>query len=242
MPLEAGGERRLRIAAHNGAPEWGGAEIATSLLLQGLQERGHQVVLYHNRSLVARHAVRYGLEVRRAYLGGDVALHHALRFAVQLRRLRPDALIVGTFRKLWLAAVAARLAGVPVVTRIGLSTDLPRNLKYRVVFRRFVARVITNADDITAAYRRALPEAPPPIIRTIHKGIRLPPPRRSREETLDVLDLPAGVPVVGGVGRLVEQKRFDRLLEAFAFVPPPARLVVVGDGPLRPELETLARD
>ena len=229
----------LRIAAHNGAPEFGGAEIATALLLTGLRDRGHEVILFHNRDVVARGVARYGVQTRRGRLGGDVAVHHALRFALQLRRWRPDVLIVGTFRKLWLAALAARLAGVPVVARIGLSTDVPRNIKYRFVFRRWVDAVVTNAEDLAAAYHGALPTAPPPRIVTVHKGVE-PPAETAPGRTRRALDVPAGAPLIGGVGRLVEQKRFDRLLRAVALLPARVHCLVVGGGPLRAELESLA--
>lgn len=49
--------------------------------------------------------------------------------------------------------------------------------------------------------------------------------------------------VLGAVGRVERQKRFDTLLEAFATLhktEPRLRLVVVGDGSLRGELESLA--
>ncbi|MGO0123314.1 glycosyltransferase family 4 protein [Desulfothermobacter acidiphilus] len=57
------------------------------------------------------------------------------------------------------------------------------------------------------------------------------------------LDLPAGVPLVGTVARLVPQKGLFYLLEALALTPPEIRpmLLVVGDGPLRQELEEKAR-
>jgi glycosyltransferase involved in cell wall biosynthesis len=231
----------LRIAAHNGAPEFGGAEIATSLLLAGLQERGHDVVLFYNRDIVARGARAHGIETRHAHLGGDIAVHHALRFAWRLRRWRPDVLIVGTFRKLWLAALAARLAGVrPVIARIGLSTDVPRNAKYRFVFRHMVDRVVVNAHDLRRAYEIALPSAPPPLVLTVHKGVEAPAAVPDREEVRRELGVPAGARVIGGVGRLVEQKRFDRLLDAFATLPPDVYCVVVGEGALRESLETRA--
>lgn len=234
-----GGREPLRIAAHNGAPELGGAEIATAILLGGLAERGHDVVLFYNREVVARGVAGYGIEVRPGRLGGDIAVHHALRFAARLRRYRADVLIVGTFRKLWLAALAARLAGVPVVARIGLSTDVPRNVKYRWVFRHWVDAVVTNADDLAAAYRAALPEAPPPRIVAVHKGIE-PVPTAPAEDTRRGLDLPPTAPLIGGVGRLVGQKRFDRLLRVLARLPPRVHCLIVGAGPLRGDLESLA--
>lgn len=49
--------------------------------------------------------------------------------------------------------------------------------------------------------------------------------------------------VIGAVGRLEEQKRFDLLIGAFAALRhewPRARLVIAGDGSLRPQLEQLA--
>ena len=43
----------LHIAAHNGAPEWGGAEIALTRILLGLQERGHRITFHVARQVVA---------------------------------------------------------------------------------------------------------------------------------------------------------------------------------------------
>ena len=235
-------ERRLRIAAHNGAPEFGGAERATALLLEGLAERGHEVRLFYNRDVVARGMTEYGIELRRGRLGGDLAVHHAVRFALRLRRYGPDVLVVGTFRKLWLAALAGRLAGVPVVARIGLSTDVPRNLKYEWVFRHWVSAVVANAEDLANAYRDALPDAPPPLIRAIHKGIESRAPVADPVETRRAVSLPPDRPVVGGVGRLVRQKRYDRLLRTVALLPPRVHCLLVGDGPLRADLESLASE
>jgi glycosyltransferase involved in cell wall biosynthesis len=48
------------------------------------------------------------------------------------------------------------------------------------------------------------------------------------------------VPLIGTLARLVPQKGLDVLLEAFARVPPPARLVIAGAGTLRPVLEARA--
>lgn len=50
-------------------------------------------------------------------------------------------------------------------------------------------------------------------------------------------------PTILGIGRFVEQKGFDLLLEAFARLrrQRPCRLLLLGDGPLRPRLEAQVR-
>jgi glycosyltransferase involved in cell wall biosynthesis len=49
-------------------------------------------------------------------------------------------------------------------------------------------------------------------------------------------------PVILGVGRMVAQKKFGTLLEAFAQLRIPARLVVLGDGPERAPLVARAKE
>lgn len=55
---------------------------------------------------------------------------------------------------------------------------------------------------------------------------------------------PGEPPVILGVGRLTEQKDFSTLIRAFALVRKemPARLVILGEGEKRAELETLIRN
>lgn len=64
----------------------------------------------------------------------------------------------------------------------------------------------------------------------------------SREALRRRLGLPAEAPLVGIVTRLAPQKGLRYLIEAAALFPPEERLVfvVVGDGPLRAELQELA--
>ncbi|HEX2091280.1 MAG TPA: glycosyltransferase [Longimicrobiaceae bacterium] len=228
------------VVAHNGARIWGGAERATSLLLAGLQARGHRVLLLCNDPRVARRAEEMGIPTEVLELGGDAALHHALRLAARLRRLHPDALIIGTFKKVWLASLGARLAGVRrVVARIGLETDTPRRAKYHLALRRWVDAVVLNAGRLRPAYL-ALPGMTPERVAVIPNGVFAPERTRSREEVRAELGIPAGARVVGAVARLAVQKRLDRLIEAMALLPGDVHCVLAGDGPQRTALERLA--
>lgn len=83
----------------------------------------------------------------------------------------------------------------------------------------------------------------------IHSGIDFTPFEAARapgtrEQVRAELGLPEEAPVVGSVGRLVAIKGHCYLVEAFARVraaAPAARLVLVGDGDLRGDLEARAR-
>src|SRR5215216_1007739 len=136
----------MRIVAHNGARIWGGAERATVSLLKGLAERGHEVHLLCNDRRVADESTARNVRATICAIGGDVMIHHSYRVARALRRLEPDVFIVGTYKKLFFATLGARMAGVPrVVARIGLESDIPRSLKYRVALRRWTDGVAVNA-------------------------------------------------------------------------------------------------
>ena len=230
------------VVAHNGARIWGGAERATVLLLAGLQARGHRVLLLCNDELVARRAGEMGVPTRIAALGGDGAIHHALRLAAVLRGLKPDAFIIGTFRKLFLAALGARLAKVPrVVARVGLETDTPRRAKYRLVLARWVDAVVVNATRIRAAFD-ALPGIGPERVFVIHNGIVAPERRQPPGALRAQLGIAADAPVVGAVARLAPQKRLDRLLRAVAALPADAHCLIAGDGEERASLSALAQE
>ena len=85
---------------------------------------------------------------------------------------------------------------------------------------------------VPAAKLHSIPNVAPPLSGTL-----------SRTVARDVLGLPQNVPVIGFVGRLAPQKRLRDLVWAFQLlqqVRGDARLVLIGDGPSRPALESLA--
>ncbi|MBV9772537.1 MAG: glycosyltransferase [Gemmatimonadetes bacterium] len=231
----------MYVAAHNGAFVYGGAERATLTLLAGLQARGHRVHLFCNSPVVSGPAEEFGIAAEMALIGGDAMLPHALRFAAKLRRHRPDVLLVGTFKKMLLAAGAARLAGVPrVVARIGLETDTPRWRKYNFAIDHWVDCVVLKTEDMRRRYLDAGIDAAKLAI--VPGGIALRPRLHPPGEVRRSLGLPPGARVVGATARLDVQKRFDRLLRAFVRLPADVHCVLAGEGPERAALEALAAE
>jgi glycosyltransferase involved in cell wall biosynthesis len=226
----------MRIVAHNGARIWGGAERATVLLLRGLADRGHDVMLLCNTALVAEHAIALGVPAQICVIAGDLSLHHAFRLSRVLRKLEPDAFIVGTFKKLFIATLGARFARVPrTVARVGLETDTPRSWKYRFALRRWTDGVAVNARRMAKPFID-LPGFDGSKVRVIWNGVRTPRPRHDPGAVRRELGLADKAFVIGTVGRLAKQKRIDRLIDAAALLPD-VHCVVAGDGTRRKALE-----
>lgn len=232
----------MTIVAHNASRFFGGGEIWLSILLAELQRRGHRVLLLCKNEEVAERARTYGIRAEVFTIGGDVVITDALRFAWRLRRERADAVLLTTFRKVFLGGMGARLARVPrVVARVAVSTITPRNALYRVAMRRWLDAVIVNAEEIRAGFVSVMPEAADQVI-TIFDGIVPPEATAPADALRNELGLPPDVRVIGTLARLERQKRIDRLLHALAALPADVHCIIAGEGPDRAKLEALATD
>jgi glycosyltransferase involved in cell wall biosynthesis len=222
----------MYVIAHNGSAILGGGELAALRLLRGLQRRGHRVLMLMRDETMAGLAAAHGVPAAALRVGGHVSMVDAMKLAARLRRERPDAVLLTTFRKVLPAAMGARLAGVPrVIQRIGLQTDTPaRGAYYRWALSRLLHAVVVNAEEMRAPFLAAAPLADPANVHTILQGVR--PHRRVRAPGAlrRELGIPADAPVVGAVARLARQKRLDRLVRAVALLPGDVHCVIAGDG------------
>jgi glycosyltransferase involved in cell wall biosynthesis len=169
------------------------------------------------------------------------------RIAARLRHIRPD--VVHTHM------IHADLYGLEAARRVGMdatvSTRHDNNpFRRRMVIRwlnrramRHARRIIAISESLAAFVLDVeCPDAGSVV--TIHYGLdaRAEDPG-ARDRARAALGCTAGDRVIGFVGRLIRQKGVDVLLDAFARVHashPASRLLVVGDGPLRPALQATA--
>lgn len=231
----------MRVVAHNGARILGGAERATVLLLSGLKSRGHDVLLMCNDELVARYSEAAGVPSKIAIIGGDLSVFYARDFARSLAAEKPDAVIIGTWKKLFFASWAAKKSGArKVVARVGLESDTPRSFKYRYALRRWTDAVVVNANRMAEPFID-LEGFDPRHVTVIHNGVSTPERRSPPGELRRELGIPPDALVAGTVARLVSQKRIDRMLRAFALLSPDAHLIIAGDGDERETLILIAK-
>jgi glycosyltransferase involved in cell wall biosynthesis len=242
-----------RIALVTSAMEGGGAQRAFAKLASGIAAADRDVDLVLGRAQ-GPYLAEVSPDVRVVDLGVRRFAHAVVPLARYLRRTRPiavysalDYVNVVTVMAHALARVDARLVvserntlSVAAMNATGPSTRwMPKIV--RLVYPRADAVVAVSqgvADDLVMRCGLAADS-----VHVLDNPVVTPEMLRMRDEPVThpwLLDRAA--PVVLAAGRLVPQKDFALLLEAFATVrrTRAARLVVLGDGPLRPELERQA--
>ncbi len=224
----------MRVAVLLDAVLFAGAERALEVLLQGMTAAGDEVAIVLPEQAdpqVAGRLAPFGPVVAVPGLARRPSPAAALAVRRAVRASRPDVVHLNlTDQGDGLVLVAAvRGLGVPVVAV--LHNAIPGTAAWR---ERLSGLVLRQADRVVAVSEAVGRHARAAGARTsvVHNGldpVPLDPDPRAR------LGLPPDALVVGGVGRLREQKGWEVLAEAGRLLRgthPQARVVVVGDGPL----------
>ena len=229
-------------------------------MVRGLRARGHAVQLIRPRQ---------GGETERdtddewRTPGMPIPMYPALRIGMPLvgrlverwSRLRPDLVHVATEGPLgWAAVRAARLLGIPVTSDFRTNYDVYSShygFGWLSGAVRSYLRYFHNGTDRTfvptPAVRLALMRKGYERVEVVGRGVdcqQFSPVRRS--ETLRASwGATNSVPVLLYVGRLAAEKDVPLAFRAYEAVRarvPGARMVVVGDGPLRARLQQITPD
>jgi glycosyltransferase involved in cell wall biosynthesis len=230
----------LRVAILNSARVLGGNEHWVLDSARALGARGHAVLLLLRDGPVAREAARRALANRILPYRFEWDPLTIVSLAAALRAFTARTVVVTRARDEWAGALAARAAGAALlVNRVGLERSYPRDVKRRLLYGRWFERTIVNSRRVG---ERLVGDGHVPAdrIRVVHDAL----PPGSYAEARDRapragLGIPGDAPLLLSAGRLVAQKGYDHLLDAFALVRvrlPAARLAIAGEGPARGEL------
>ncbi len=156
------------------------------------------------------------------------------RLTAFLRTERPQIVHTHLFGGDTWGRIAAFRAGVPHVVSTEHNINPDEGFVKRIVKRRLAGRTerIVAVSDAVRAQSIRVDHIPPGNIIVIPNGVDLERFRPTERPPRDLIH-------IMNVGRLVPQKGHDVLVDAFAVLRdtlPRARLMVVGDGPLRPHL------
>lgn len=238
--------RALRIEMVVPSLPRAGMETMTAALVRGLAERGHEVgvTCLLEADALGEDLRAQGFQVSVVPATGVLSNFVSGTLAEWFRRRRPD--VVHAHTAGWLKiATAARAAGVNRVvnTLHGFEAAaepwLPRSLA-RVAVRR-TDRIVAVSESVREHLLRVY-RAPAERVALVLNGIPLDQfrPGTRSAGVRAALGIPQGRFVVGHVARHRAVKNQALLLDAFArfrATREDAFLVLVGDGPLRAELE-----
>jgi glycosyltransferase involved in cell wall biosynthesis len=231
-----------------------GAETHLLTLLSGLRARqiDAQLILLVEPSkpmddyvdvLAQREIPIYRLIIRADF---DPTLVYRLR--TTLRMIRPHIVHTHLLHADLHGVLAAKWAGVPVIVTSRHNDNAFRRREPLRSINRFLWRTVNAGiaiSDSIAQFAVTVEGASPPKIQVIRYGLdyqtQTPAERESTRKAMrDELAIADNIPLTGIVCRLVAQKGVFFGLRAFAQVTyhfPTAQLVIVGDGPLRVDLE-----
>ena len=259
--------RILRVIARLNV---GGPALHVSYLTKGLDERGYETTLVAGSIGAEEGSMEYaahdlGIEpvvipALQREIGAAADLHAVGGLRELIRRLRPDIVHTHTAKAGAIGRAAARLAGgarPPVVVHTFHGHVLRGyfgEARTRVFLE--IERALARSTDALIAVSPEVRDelvglgvAAPEKFVVIRLGLdleaRTSATKGARERERARLGIPDEAFTVGWLGRMTEIKRVDDLLRAFAVLharDPQARLLLAGDGPLRPSLEGLARE
>ena len=233
----------LRVLHLDSAASWRGGQNQVFLTLVGMARRGHEVLLGCRRgSPLESRARDEGLQVKALPFHGDLWPPAILALARVLRRDRPRTLVLHDPHAVSAGLLASRLAPGPTLVAVR-RVDFP----LRGTFSRWkysaCDRVIVVSRAIGAVVEAGGVE--PGRCRLVYEGVPDRSPQPGGAAELAALGVPPGAPVVGNVAALTGHKDHATLVEAMALLRarvPEARLVIAGEGELRPAVETLVRE
>jgi glycosyltransferase involved in cell wall biosynthesis len=244
---------RIALIPSAYAPAVGGVELLTADLARHLVEAGdivevwttlHPPDLADDETIDGLRVRRFAFPMPRAAAGALIALpRNGLAAWLRLRRaaqeFRPDVLHVQCFSAngSYTHLLASR-TGLPLVVSLQGETviDDADLYEHSVTQRFLLKRALQHAAAVTGCSAFVLDDARQRFGLATHRG-RVVPNGVNLDGAIapDRIEMPVGRFVLG-LGRLVDKKGFDLLVDAFARIAardPHLRLVIAGDGPAR---------
>ena len=229
----------------------GGAEILLRELSVGLVDRGFRVSIgYSSPGPLVQELTSLGLPLTRLprFMRIDPILFCGMISLI--RRESPQIVHTHLFKSDFHGRLAAHISGVPVVVSTLHSVDRwaqERSLgKSYGWTARFADRLIAVSEDVRR-FHATHTGVPQEKLVTIENGVdvhRFAGLEAAGRAVRKELDLDNAALVFGVIGRLTPPKDHSTFLRAAALVlqkVPQARFLIVGDGPLRKDLESQAQ-
>ncbi len=235
----------MRILHTEWSDGWGGQEIRIANEMEGMARRGHKMILStrpHCR--ISKAAQDRGIEVVHLPMRRGLDVRSMLQLRGVLRQNKIEIVNTHSGVDSWLGAIAARLAGTPVLIRTRhLNIPLKRNLFNFV--HNMPDRIVTCGESIRKELLERNRFAAERLV-NIATGIDFArfAPKQNRSEMRQSLGLSDSAFVILMVGILRGVKGHETALQAVSHLTtkfPELVLVLAGDGPMEGYLREKAK-
>jgi glycosyltransferase involved in cell wall biosynthesis len=235
----------MRILHLDSGREWRGGQQQVFFLAEGLQQlRLEQSLLIEATSPLAARLERLDLSVRRFRFRGEINPLSALGLKRVLGRFKPDLVHAHDSKTLGLAAFVKFFSSpFPLIGSRRVAFPLKGNPLRKLKYQRMANCIIAVSDFVRdQLLAEGIPASKVVRIYDGYQPISFAHPalRREARSQWGITDQNT---VIGTVGRMTSEKGQADLLQGFALLQkdvPSARLLLAGDGPLRPQLEAMA--
>ncbi|MDX2227946.1 MAG: glycosyltransferase family 4 protein [Verrucomicrobiae bacterium] len=234
--------RQLTIIHTEASPNWGGQEIRVFGEMISLRARGHRVMIVTPADCpLFLKSQASGIPAIALTFRNNLFLKNLLFLRNLFRRERADVVNPHSSKDGWVASLAARMAGVPLILRSRhIEVDYPKSFLSRHAFTTLPHHVVTTSERIRQRLIHELGVAHNRID-CVPTGVDLPqfdPSLKSRLRS--ELGLGDSVRIVGMVSVLRSWKGHADFLHAAAQIAKErteVHFVIAGDGPQRGEID-----
>ncbi|NQU29506.1 MAG: glycosyltransferase [Anaerolineae bacterium] len=229
----------------------GGAEVLLRDLTIGLMKRGYRVsVGYSTPGPLVQEVEALGIKLTRFPRFALVDPTLLIRMVRLMRRDPPHIVHTHLFKSDFHGRLAARIAQVPVIISTLHNKDSwARNKLLGQIYgatANFVDCLIAVSNDVSEFHLKRTYVHPEKMV-TIENGVDIRPfigKGEAGKELRKKFGISLSAPLFGIIGRLKPQKDHKTFLRSAAEIyrlRPDARFLIVGDGPLRGELEKMTK-
>lgn len=220
----------MNIAFVNSTRKWGGVKTWCINTASEFAKFGVRAVLFGKDPRFIERAGEKGIEAHRMRFGFDYNPLLVGRFLALFRKRGIDCVIVNVGKDLKSAGLAARIAGIPVIHRIGSPGDVRHTLENRALHHIIRPAVICCSEYTRKGLLRNLPYLEAFNTTTIHPGVEI----SSREL------VPHGRRAFIATSQLNKDKRHADVIDACRIMADGGlefSLTIVGEGRLSGELK-----
>ncbi len=221
----------MNIVFVNATKSWGGIKTWMLELAGFLSRRGHHAVMVcREHDALLDECDQRSLKCYPIQYGMDFSPGTIRRFLEIFHQEEADVIVTNISKGVRTAGVAAKIAGIPHINRLGNYRDIKNTLRTRLVYTLFVDRVFVPSQHLFDHFAQFgwLRDN----LRWFHNAVTPPPFAMPQNEVVKFAI----------VAKLSKRKQVDKVLEVFSRIEDlPWELHIGGDGPELDHLKMLAR-